>query len=171
MVKKERINEIIKEVERQKSDKEKETNKIIKDFLIIGIGSNYFALQLEYLREIFDLANKKDIVPIPFTPDYIMGVINVRGEIIPVISILKILGIKEKNADYMKIAIIDEKFKAALPFTDLIDLKAVGIKNIKTIKDAAKKTKEQFIMQEFDYEGKTTGIIDLIKIYASDFLR
>ncbi len=171
MGKKERINEIIKEVEQHKLDKEKETNKIIKEFLIIQIVSNHFALQLEYLREVFDLSSKKDIVPIPFTPEHILGVINVRGEIIPVISILKILGIKEKNSDYMKVAIVDEKFKIAIPFTDIVDLKTIDIKNIKTIKDAAKKTKEQFIMQEFDYEGIMIGVIDLIKIYSSDFLK
>lgn len=171
MAKKEKINEIIKEIEIEKEEKVKEINKIIKEFLIIEIDSNYFALQLEYLREVFDMASIKDIVPIPFTPEYIMGIINVRGEIIPAISILKILGIKEKNNDYMKIAIIDEKFKIAFPFTDLIDLKTIDINNIKTIKDAAKKTKEQFIIQEFEYDEKTIGVIDLIKIYSSDFLK
>ena len=171
MAKKDNITEIIKEIENEKKDKIKETSKIIKEFLIIEIESNFFALQLEYLREVFDLSSKNDIVPIPFTPEYIMGIINVRGEIIPVISILKILEIKGKNNDYIKTAIIDEKFKIALPFTDLVDLKAIDIKNIKTIKDASKKTKDQFITQEFEYDGKTIGILDLLKIYSSDFLK
>jgi purine-binding chemotaxis protein CheW len=170
MDKKEKINEIIKQVEKSKTI-EKEKSRIVKDFLIIDIDTNLFALQLEYLREVFDLANKNDIVPIPTTPPYIMGIINVRGEIIPAISILKILGIEEKNDNYIKIAIVDEKFKIAFPFTDIIDLKTIDIKEIKTIKNASKKNKEQFLNQEFEYDGKIISIIDILKIYSSEYLK
>ena len=162
MSKKERINEIIKEAEENKN-KDKDKSKIVKEFLIIDINSNFFALQLEYLREIFDLTDKDDIVPIPFTPQYILGIINVRGEIIPALSLLRILEIEDKNFNnYLKIAIIDEKFKIAFPFTEIID--------IKPIKNATKKNKDQFLTSEFEYGDKIISIIDIIKIYSSNYL-
>jgi len=169
MDKKERINEIIREVEKGKT-KDKEKSKIIKDFLIIDIGGSLFGLQLEYLREIIDLHDQKDIVSIPFTPEYIMGIINVRGEIIPCLSVLKILGIDESIDSYKKIAILDEKFKTAFPFTEIIDLKAVDIKDIKAVKNASKISKEQLITQEFDYNKQVINIIDILKLYSSEFL-
>lgn len=94
-----RIDEIIKTIE----DKKKmEKSNITKEFLIVDTGSNLIALQLEYLREVFDLNDKRDIVPIPFTPEYIMGIINVRGEILPVLSILNILGLNENISHFNK---------------------------------------------------------------------
>ncbi len=168
MEKKERINEIIKEIKNNK-EIDKEKVKVEKKYFILNIDSILFAIQLEYLKEIFDLPNKKDIVSIPFTPQYIMGVINVRGEIMPVISFLKILGIEEKKGDYKKIAIIDEKFKIAFPFSEIVDLNTMDIKNLKTIKNATVKNKEQFLTQEFEYENNAVNIIDILKIYSSEY--
>ncbi len=170
MAKKEKINEIIKEAEKD-SKKEKEKSKIVKDFLIIDYDSNYLALQLEYLREVFDLNNIKDIVSIPFTPDYILGIINVREEIIPVISLHKILGLDEKSHDFKKIAILDVKFKIAIPYMDILDLKIMDIDKIKLIKNASKKEKDQLITQEFEFNDKIIGVIDILKIYSSEYLQ
>jgi purine-binding chemotaxis protein CheW len=169
MENKSKISEIIQTIETGKSAK-KDKSKIIKDFLIIDINSNYLGIQVEYLREIFDLQDKNDIVPIPFTPPYIMGIINVRGEIIPVISLLKILDMEEKFIDFNKIGIIDDKFKLAFPFTNIIDMKTVEIKNIKQIQNASQSNKDQFLNQEFEYEDRIITIIDLLKIYSSGYI-
>jgi purine-binding chemotaxis protein CheW len=167
---KDKINDIIKEAEKDRKSKDKEKSKIVKEFLIIDVDSNFFALQLEYLREVFDLANKNDIVPIPFTPPHIMGIINIRGEIIPVISMLNILGVERKSSNYLKIAVLEEKFKIAFPFTDIYDLKSMDIASIKEIKNAAKKTKEQFLSQEFESDDKFISIIDMLKVFSSEYL-
>jgi purine-binding chemotaxis protein CheW len=169
MEKKNKIGEIIETAEANKNAI-KEKSKIIKEFLIVDINSNLIGIQIEYMREIFELQNKNDIVPIPFTPPYILGIINVRGEIIPVISLLKILDVEEKTIDFRKIGIIDEKFKLAFPFTEIIDMKAVDVKNIKQIQDASKPNKDQFLNQEFEYENKIISIVDLLKIYSSGYV-
>jgi purine-binding chemotaxis protein CheW len=169
MEKKNRITDIIDIIDKDKG-KKKDKSKIVKEFLIVNINSNYFGIQIEYLREIFDLSNKDDIVPIPFTPQYILGIINVRDEIIPVISLLKILEIEEKEITYKKIGIIDEKFKLAFPFTDIVDMKTIDINNIKQIQNAVKLNKDQFLTQEFEYENRIIMIIDLIKMYSSNLI-
>ncbi len=52
-----------------------------------------FAFEVERLREI--LRNDKIITPLPFVPPYFKGLINVRGEIIPVVDLAQFLGLAE----------------------------------------------------------------------------
>lgn len=47
-------------------------------------GKEYFGLKIEYVNEIIVL---QDITAIPETEDYIKGLINLRGKIIPVIDV------------------------------------------------------------------------------------
>ena len=169
MAEKNKIEDIIEKFDAEKSLK-KEKSTIIKEFLIVDINSKELGIQIEYLREIFDLQNRDDIVPIPFTPSHVLGIINVRGEIIPVISVLKILDMEEKTIEYNKIGIIDEKFKLAFPFTEIIDMKTVDISDIRQIQNATKLNKDQFLNQEFEYEGRLINIIDFLKIYSSGYI-
>ena len=165
----ENLNELIRDIEKSKT-KNTEAAKIVKEFLMIEIEDKDLAIQIEYLREVFDLNSEKDIVPIPFTPDYINGIINVRGEIVPVLSILKVIGYPEKSKAYEKIAVIDEKFKIALPFNNIIDLKMIDLKDIKMIQDISMDSNHQFVSQEFLYQDRIIRIIDILKLYESDYL-
>lgn len=167
---KDSINKIIEEKNQESARKSQET-AFVKELLLIDINSYSFALQLEYLREVIDIADKNTITPIPFTPSYILGIINIRGEIVPVISLLEILGIKEKEKNCLKLAVIDVHFQMAFPFNDIIDLKSVGVNKIKELKDATKKEEDKFITQEIDFDNKKIGVIDILKVYSSHFFR
>ena len=47
-------------------------------------GSECYGLKIQYVNEIIGF---QDITPVPETEDYIMGLINLRGKIIPVIDV------------------------------------------------------------------------------------
>ncbi len=49
------------------------------------------------IKNIIKITKKLDITPVPKTPEYIMGVMNLRGNIVPVVNIKKMLGLP--NAD------------------------------------------------------------------------
>lgn len=48
----------------------------------------------EYVREIYPL---KEFTPIPCTPPFVLGIINVRGQILSVIDIKKFFDLPEKG--------------------------------------------------------------------------
>lgn len=52
--------------------------------LSFGLGKEEYGLDILAVREIIGLI---DITPLPRTPDYVKGVINLRGKIIPVIEL------------------------------------------------------------------------------------
>ncbi|MCL4222233.1 MAG: chemotaxis protein CheW [Phycisphaerales bacterium] len=53
-------------------------------FLTFRLGSEEYGVEILRVREIIGLI---DITPLPKTPDYVKGVINLRGKIIPVIEL------------------------------------------------------------------------------------
>ena len=163
------VDDIIKEIDSETIHREYES-EITKEYLIVDCQTRLIGIQIEYLREVFDLKDDTFLSPIPFTPSYILGVINVRSEIIPVLSLSEILGIEETEFDLLKIVVIEQQFKIAFPLKRIIDMKAIDVKGIRAIKDAAIKTEAQLISEEFDYNGKIVGALDIPKLFLSDFI-
>lgn len=65
-----------------------------KDLHIVGfrVGREMFGVEIQMVHEIVRLM---EITSVPDAPDYIEGVINLRGKIIPVIDLRKRFGEKE----------------------------------------------------------------------------
>jgi purine-binding chemotaxis protein CheW len=53
-------------------------------YLTFGLGKEEFAIEVMRVREIIGL---RDITPVPQTPRYVKGVINLRGKVIPVVDL------------------------------------------------------------------------------------
>ncbi len=64
------------------------------EFLAIYLENEFIGIPL---KNVLEISKVLELFPVPLTPSYIKGVINLRGEIIPVISIKQIIGIPEKN--------------------------------------------------------------------------
>ena len=52
-------------------------------FLTFTLGEDVFAIDVTTTREIMDVCN---VTRVPQTPDYMLGVINLRGSVVPVID-------------------------------------------------------------------------------------
>lgn len=61
-----------------------EQNKQQDKYVTFKSGNEYFGLKIEYVREIIVY---QEITEIPESEDYIKGLINLRGKIIPVIDV------------------------------------------------------------------------------------
>lgn len=74
-------------------------------FLTFSLGKEEYGIEIRYVTEIIDI---QQIVEIPNLPDYIKGVINLRGKIIPVMDMRLRFKKKEKAyTDRTCIIIID----------------------------------------------------------------
>ncbi|VAX37814.1 Positive regulator of CheA protein activity (CheW) [hydrothermal vent metagenome] len=63
-------------------------------FLSFRIGKEEFGVEILRVREIIGVI---DVTPLPQTPDYVKGVINLRGKIIPVIELRTKFGLDAKE--------------------------------------------------------------------------
>lgn len=53
-------------------------------YLTFPVGSEVYGLNISYVREIIKM---QPITPLPDVPDYVRGVINLRGRVIPVVDV------------------------------------------------------------------------------------
>lgn len=75
-------------------------NKSCVEFLLDG---RHFALPLENVREII---SRPDITPIPMASRHVRGIINLRGDVIPVVDLAVRLGIADRKTDRAEVLVL-----------------------------------------------------------------
>jgi len=66
------------------------------EVVVCAVGREHFALPLESLAEIFRASK---VTPLPLSPSYLVGVINVHGNMSSVLSLGRILGLEETREE------------------------------------------------------------------------
>ncbi len=79
--------------------------KIDKEFQVVvfKLSGVSYAIGIKSIRDVIKMV---DFVPLPNAPDYIAGVINLRGHIICVMDLRKKFGLKSENTNKTRIMII-----------------------------------------------------------------
>lgn len=66
-----------------------------------------YAVESEYVREVYPL---EELTPLPCTPAFVLGIVNVRGEILSVIDIKKFFDLPEKGlTDLNKLIVLESE--------------------------------------------------------------
>ena len=81
---------------------EKKTSETER-FLTLTLGDEFFALDIYSVREILDMT---EITRIPQTPAFMSGVVNVRGNAVPVIDLRLKLRLDEARYDAFTVMIV-----------------------------------------------------------------
>ena len=69
-----------------------------------GLALERYAIEAAYVREVHPL---EDLTPLPGTPPFVAGIVNVRGRILPVIDLRKFFDLPEPGiADAHKILLV-----------------------------------------------------------------
>jgi len=68
------------------------------------LASENYALEISEIREVYPL---KELTPLPCTPPFVLGIINVRGEILPVLDLKQFFDLPNKGlSDLNKVIIL-----------------------------------------------------------------
>src|SRR5260221_8873299 len=73
------------------------------DVVEFQLAKERYAVEQSYVREVQPL---KDLTPLPCTPNFIRGVINLRGQILPVIDIKKFFDLPESGITDIHMVIV-----------------------------------------------------------------
>ncbi len=63
---------------------DEKSQKQMKQYLTFRLGNEFYGIEVDYVKEVFDYTY---ITKVPKTPGYISGIINLRGEVVPVIDL------------------------------------------------------------------------------------
>ena len=66
----------------------------ILELLEFGLASERYAIERRYVQEVHPL---RELTPLPCTPPFILGIVNVRGRIVPVLDLKKFFELPERG--------------------------------------------------------------------------
>ncbi len=118
-----------------------------EEITIIEFSMAFETYGIEYsaIREIFPL---KEIVPIPCTPAFILGITNIRGQILSVIDLKKLFELPERGiSDMNKIIIIkNNEMEYGLLADSIIGIKTIPVKKLQRSLPTLNGIREKYLM-------------------------
>jgi purine-binding chemotaxis protein CheW len=81
-------------------------------YLVFGLGREEFGIRVLNVREIMGV---QDITPVPHTPPYLRGVINLRGKVIPVVDLRVKFGLPAVEHTHLTCIIVVQVAKEGTP--------------------------------------------------------
>lgn len=162
------INKIIVEIdEGQIEDTEK---KEIIRVLSFWLAGEYYCIDLKSAKEVIKIPQ---ITRIPTAPQFIMGVINLRGEVVPIVDIRYFFGLKEAEiTNASRLVITDFKKTPVGVLIDRINEPIdVEIPSIQPPLATLRGKLAEYVLGQVQIEQEIMGILDLEKILDCDELQ
>ena len=130
-------------------------------FIVIKLGDEQYGIDIKYIDNIVRMQH---ITRVPKVDAYLKGVINLRGEVIPVMSIRIIMGL-EKDVESKSSRIIILKIEQQGTIGVIVDevKEVVTLENDQIDKIAydSRDDKDNFLCGVGKYEGGLISILDL----------
>lgn len=86
--------------------------------LRIRLGAEHYALALEHVLEVVEL---DEVTPVPGSPATVLGLRNLRGEILPVLDLCTLLKIPGDGEPRRLVVVADGARRAGLAVDEVID--------------------------------------------------
>ncbi len=146
----------------QENVSEEESRLPEHEVVVCTVGKEYFALPLDAMAEIYKTV---DITPLPLSPSYLVGVINVHGNLASVLSLAGILGLTEDPAADRLLLILTAQYggvalliETTTGFTAYTTLEGVARDNVGDVGSV------EFIEGVFREDGKLVSLINPEKL-------
>jgi purine-binding chemotaxis protein CheW len=142
-------------------------------FLTFGLGDDVFAIDVTMAKEVLDFA---EVTRVPQTPDYMLGVINLRGSVVPVIDMrLKFaMEDKEKTRDSCIIVVevnVDGEAITVGALADSVqEVMDMDESQIEPPPRIGTKLNTEFIKGMGNLGDKFVIILDINKVFSADDL-
>jgi len=90
-----------------------------------------YAIESRYVREVYPV---KEIAPVPCTPPFVLGIINVRGQILSVIDIKKFFDLPERGlTDLNKVVIVRAgEIELGILADVILGVRSISVQEIQT---------------------------------------
>lgn len=130
------------------------------------LGSEEYGINLLEIQEINKIPQ---ITRVPFTPDFIMGVSNLRGNILTVVDLKKFFQIPGERIDkYAKlIIVIHDNNLLGLIVDRIVGVREIRRESVKRVSDQFINIDQAYIKEISQSEDKVTIILDLEKLLSS----
>lgn len=135
-------------------------------FLTFGVGQEVFGIEIRAVKEIIGI---QPINTLPEVPEYIRGIINLRGRIIPVIDMR--LKLKKEAAEYTDrtcIIVIETQWISAGLIVDQVEeVLSIDEENISPPPELGKDISSRYVNGIGRVDGQVKLLLDCEKLFSS----
>jgi purine-binding chemotaxis protein CheW len=136
--------------------------------LLFALGDEWYGVRIAQVREIY---NEYTITSIPCVPDYINGVINIRGEIVSVTDLRVMMGlghVESVSAEEQSpvIVVCDQTVCTALVVDSIGDIAEVPAGGIEPPLAVADRAQADYIAGTFYVGGQLVALVNLTRVLA-----
>ena len=141
-------------------DTDKDLGSGSTDFLLFNLNRENYGIKLSSTSGIIESVR---LIKIPYSPEYIAGVISLKGEIITVIDIRKILWLEQPSQKIRHmVCIVDlEDIQLGILVDKVFDIVKVHERSIQPSLSTLDKVKKEYVTGIVDIEGKVTILLDI----------
>lgn len=133
-----------------------------------NVGKEEYGIEILKVQEILKLP---EVTPLPKSAEYILGVIDLRGKVIPIIDLGVRFGISEKSAQNKRAIVVDIKGKRmGLAIDQVSHVVKLEQKDIEPPPPIVKGISGRFIIGIGKVENKFVIILDIDRIFSADEL-
>lgn len=136
-------------------------------YLTFNIGEEVHGIELAKVTEIIGVQH---ITYVPDLPDYIVGLINLRGKVVPAIDARRRMGYEPREYDEKTCTLIAEYQDEYIGLlVDCVEeVLAAEPDEIAEPPKSSSKDKNRFLKQVIQHGGKVVTIVDTEKLFAHD---
>jgi len=132
-------------------------------YLTFELFGEHYALHIEYVKEIISLCG---ITLVPKAPAYVEGIINRRGDIVPIINFSKMLMAKE--GEFTNIVIIEyNDISVGMLIEKIKETITIPEENVDPLPQNKESVNSKFVSRSGRYDGNVYLILELSDIYAA----
>ncbi len=145
----------------------------ISQYLTFRVGDEVFALDVSQVREVLDLIT---ITKVPRSPEFMRGVINVRGSIVPVVDLRLKFGLsKTENSMDTRIIVMDlfldgENTIIGALADSVHEVMELDLSQIEPPPKIGMRWRTEFIRGIGKHDGQFIIILDIDRVFTSEEL-
>lgn len=134
-------------------------------FIVFSLNEEIYAFNISYVKEIKKISDNM-ISKIPCVPDFILGIINFRGDYISVLDIKYFLGIEKTEFEGKKeIVIIETNDLKVAILTDFV----LDITNLPISQLIPNNSQESFVIGELAYtKNRMINLLNVEKLFSKE---
>ena len=144
------------------AQKPKSRKKAEKYLEVLGflLADEEYGIEVTYIGEVYPLG---DFTTLPCTPPFIMGVVNIRGQIMPIIDLRKIFNLQDTDYSSQNrlIVVTDSDVSICIFADELLGVQLIDLKKIQSSLSTLTGTRQKYLKGVTD---RQMIILDMEKV-------
>lgn len=145
--------------------------EVFETYLTFSLGKENFALNVEHVEKILEI---QEVTEVPRAPDYMLGVFNLRGEVIPLVDTRVKFGMEKTVMTPLSCILVitivseNESVKLGALVDNVKEVVKYNTADVKPLPTVGKQSKTEFLNGILKLNDKFHLLLNVDKIFSVD---